>query len=436
MIDSRLIHANPKHYVIYDGKTGEKFSSLNPIYERIIKESTALVLIGEVHDDSIAHDLEMELFQNIHALYKVNEEEEKQENLQEIPKLEEDKTAFWGMDTRENDERVIKNTLMRRQTLSKLHNRKQVALSLEMFERDVQCVLDEYLLGLIRERDFLKDSRPWSNYKDYRPLVEYAKEEGIDVIAANAPRRYVSLVGRFGSDSLRYLPTESLLRYLPSLPYPSSSMEYQRKFYSFMTGLSADTLQQQEPEVNQREARDAIKSKTKNIDNSEDGGGCPHVGLGMEDLKGLMRPMALWDSTMADSIVSFFEGYYDDNNQNHLNANEKENETSISTLMNTVYSANGKSNSISDAVLQSLPLENLKQDSPSGKLLIHICGKFHVESFLGIIDVLNHFESQTTKKYPRIVITICPTDNIDHFDKEEHMGLGDYVILTDETVDR
>jgi uncharacterized iron-regulated protein len=42
----------------------------------------------------------------------------------------------------------------------------------------------------------LQDSRPWANYvRDYRPLVEYAKAQGLDVIAANAPRRYVSMVG-------------------------------------------------------------------------------------------------------------------------------------------------------------------------------------------------------------------------------------------------
>ena len=347
-IYTKLVYANPKHYVIYNGKTGKKLPSLDPIYNRIQKENTALVLIGEVHDDSIAHDLEFELFQNIHNLYKVNEEIENDEKMpDDVSKVEETSTV-WGKDedTRtDHSEGSLQKTLLRRQTLSKLQNKKKVALSLEMFERDVQCVLDEYLLGLVRERDFLKDSRPWSNYKDYRPLIEYAKEEGIDVIAANAPRRYVSLVGRFGSDSLRYLPTESLLRYLPSLPYPSSSLEYQRKFYSFMTGLSADTLQQQEP--------------GGKIDNSEDGGGCPHVGLALEDLKGLMRPMALWDSTMADSIVSYFEGYYDDNSQSAVDVSGNGNEASISTLMNTIYSANGKATSITDAVLQSLPLENL-----------------------------------------------------------------------------
>ncbi len=54
--------------------------------------------------------------------------------------------------------------------------RRGVALSLEMFERDVQIVLDEYLAGLISEKHFLASSRPWSNYQtDYRPMVEYAR---------------------------------------------------------------------------------------------------------------------------------------------------------------------------------------------------------------------------------------------------------------------
>ena len=45
-----------------------------------------------------------------------------------------------------------------------------VALSMEMFETDCQTVLDEYLAGLIREKNFLVDARAWPNYKDYRPL--------------------------------------------------------------------------------------------------------------------------------------------------------------------------------------------------------------------------------------------------------------------------
>src|SRR5262249_39503224 len=61
----------------------------------------------------------------------------------------------------------------------------RLALSLEMFERDVQYVVDEYLAGLITESNFIASARPWKNYAtDYRPLVEFAKENGIAVIAA------------------------------------------------------------------------------------------------------------------------------------------------------------------------------------------------------------------------------------------------------------
>jgi uncharacterized iron-regulated protein len=54
---------------------------------------------------------------------------------------------------------------------------KKAALSLEMFETDTQSILNEYLRGLIREKNLISDARTWPNYKDYRPLVELAKEK-------------------------------------------------------------------------------------------------------------------------------------------------------------------------------------------------------------------------------------------------------------------
>jgi uncharacterized iron-regulated protein len=67
--------------------------------------------------------------------------------------------------------------------------RPDLVLSLEMFERDVQGVLDDYLRGRIDETVFLEHARPWPRYReDYRPLVEFAREKGLDVIAANLPR--------------------------------------------------------------------------------------------------------------------------------------------------------------------------------------------------------------------------------------------------------
>ncbi len=64
----------------------------------------------------------------------------------------------------------------------------KVVLSMEMFERDVQRVLDDYLAGRIDEATFLQRARPWQNYRTaYRPLIEAAKAAKIPVVAANFP---------------------------------------------------------------------------------------------------------------------------------------------------------------------------------------------------------------------------------------------------------
>lgn len=77
--------------------------------------------------------------------------------------------------------------------------RPHVVVSLEMFERDVQPLMDQYLLGTISEANFLAGSRPWDPYTtDYRPLVELARVRGWPVIAANVPRRLASAVSRRG----------------------------------------------------------------------------------------------------------------------------------------------------------------------------------------------------------------------------------------------
>jgi len=110
-----------------------------------------------------------------------------------------------------------------------------VLLSLEMFERDVQYVVDEYLAGLITEAHFLRSSRPWDDYQGrYRPLVEHARAFGLPVIAANAPRRYVNRVTNEGPESLKSL-SEQARQYLPPLPYPGPSDRYRAQWDALMT---------------------------------------------------------------------------------------------------------------------------------------------------------------------------------------------------------
>ena len=77
--------------------------------------------------------------------------------------------------------------------------RPRVIVSLEMFERDVQPLLDQYLAGTISEANFLAGSRPWDRYTtDYRPMVELARVHGWPVVASNIPRPLASSVSRGG----------------------------------------------------------------------------------------------------------------------------------------------------------------------------------------------------------------------------------------------
>ncbi|MBS1529708.1 MAG: ChaN family lipoprotein [Bacteroidetes bacterium] len=114
----------------------------------------------------------------------------------------------------------------------------KTALSLEMFETDCQEVLDEYLDSMIREKNFVTEARAWHNYKDYRPMIEYARSGKIPVIAANAPARYVNMVNRMGLSSLDKLD-KTAKAWLPPLPIDTATGAYYDKFVEIMSGHSA-----------------------------------------------------------------------------------------------------------------------------------------------------------------------------------------------------
>ena len=147
------------------------------------------------------------------------------------------------------------------------------ALSLEMFERDVQEVMNEYLNGFIKEKHFKKDARVWSNYKDYRPLVETAKEKQASVVCANAPSRYANLAGRRGPEELNKLGKGSK-RYFAPLPYDTASGLYWQK----LTGV--------------------------NLHGSTDTGVHIPVANPMAGFN-LVAAQSLWDATMGYSISQF-----------------------------------------------------------------------------------------------------------------------------------
>lgn len=156
----------------------------------------------------------------------------------------------------------------------------RLALSMEMFERDVQGVLDEYLAGHITEASFLQAARPWPNYKtDYRPLVEFCRENNLPVVAANAPRRYVNIVSRKGQTALAELPRESKA-YLTSLPY---SMELPENYRLQLNEIFGGSHAQ-----------------------GTGGTATPSMSQ-MPSSENMIQAQALWDATMQDSISRFLK---------------------------------------------------------------------------------------------------------------------------------
>ena len=115
--------------------------------------------------------------------------------------------------------------------------RGRVMVSLEMFERDVQPLLDDYAAGLLPEADFLARSRPWPNYAaDYRPLVQAARARRWPVVAANVPRPLAQAVSRGGMAVLDTLPTAHGRLYAAERRCAPEG-EYFRRFGEAMGGM-------------------------------------------------------------------------------------------------------------------------------------------------------------------------------------------------------
>ena len=89
----------------------------------------------------------------------------------------------------------------------------------EMFESNNQLVLNEYLAGFYPEKKMLPEmTQLWGNYKtDYKPLVEFAKENKLRFIASNIPRRYASMINKKGMDALKELSPDALTLIGPDL---------------------------------------------------------------------------------------------------------------------------------------------------------------------------------------------------------------------------
>lgn len=101
-----------------------------------------------------------------------------------------------------------------------LADRTPLALGAEMIEADDQEVLNRYLAGEVDQKALDSLARLWPNHKtDYKPLVDLAKERGFGFVATNVPRRYARMVYQAGFESLDTL-SDAEKRWVAPQPMP------------------------------------------------------------------------------------------------------------------------------------------------------------------------------------------------------------------------
>ncbi len=209
---SAVVEANSVVYQCYETVSGKAVSVED--VSQLVREYN-VVIFGEYHDNQALHRLEEELLQTVYVQHPM------------------------------------------------------LAVSLEMFERDVQQLLNDYLASDITETTFLAQSRPWPNYqRDYRPLVEFAKKKGLQVLAANIPRRMASDYAKQGS--LEGVD-ETMQQYLPAV-HRTPDSEYKRRFFAQMQSVKA---------------------------------------MPKEQMEAFYRAQCLKDDTMAQSIMEYYRRYPD-----------------------------------------------------------------------------------------------------------------------------
>lgn len=255
-----------------------------------------------------------------------------------------------------------------------------MTLSLEQFERDTQPLVDKYLAGDIGEKAFQEEARGWDNYEQsYRPLVEYAKQHELPVLASNAPKNAVICVGRKGPEIIDNMP-------MPDRTWVASEIHieegaYFDKYMSFISNTSSHRTTQapeEDPEAAGRCTR--IEPDTKKHDSEAENGDNAEEDFEMSEMMKAMvmksfSGQVVRDDTMAESIAM------------HLEENP-------------------------------------------GRKVFHLDGNFHSASHLGTVERLK-------KRMPElklaVVNPVAVEDNKVPAWTQEDAASGDYILLTMQT---
>ena len=119
-----------------------------------------------------------------------------------IPALAEERVVFIGEQHTRYDHHLTQLEIIRR--LHALHP--QMAIGMETFQQPFQRYLDEYIAGSISEQEMLSATeyyRRWRlDYRHYAPILRYAREHRLPLVALNVPTELTREVGRVGIEGL------------------------------------------------------------------------------------------------------------------------------------------------------------------------------------------------------------------------------------------
>ncbi|WGZ94312.1 MAG: ChaN family lipoprotein [Candidatus Thiothrix putei] len=127
--------------------------------------------------------------------------------------------------------------------LQGLHQRNpKLAIGVEWFQQSFQPVLNDYLAGKLTEVEFLRRSEyfeRWGyDYRQLRPILAYAKANGLPVLALNAPVELTRKVSEGGLEAL----SKAERAQLPPTIHPADA-DYQARLRKVFEAHSQDPQQ-------------------------------------------------------------------------------------------------------------------------------------------------------------------------------------------------
>jgi len=281
---------------------------------------------------------------------------------------------------------------------------KNMTLSLEQFERDTQALVDQYLADEIGEKVLQKDGRAWPNYQQsYRPLVEFAKDNSLPVVAANAPKQVVICVSKKGPGILDEIPMPDRLWAAKELHIEEGA--YQDKYRSFVESSSTHGGDEDESD-------DAAEPDSCADTGTDDVNQGAHGSAGKEDVG--KKDV---DKKAADKM-----GHGTESGGKAASGMKTDEETS--KIMEAMIMKSFSSQVLRDDTMAESIAIHL-QNHPDRKVL-HLDGNFHSASHLGTVERL---KLRMPELKIAVINPIAVEDNSAPAFTDEDAGTGDYLLL-------